>query len=96
MEHSSKDGIYETHSSRNQRKKALREICHVNDVVTLDNKWSDMQIKFDREDQPMRVHSRGVAALIPGPIIDGYRLIKVLMDGGKSLNLMYEDTFQKM
>ena len=44
----------------------------------------------------MGVHSRGVAALVLDPIIDGYRLSKVLMDGGSSLNLIYEDTLQKM
>ena len=29
-------------------------------------------------------------------IIDGYRLTRVLMDGGSSLNLIYEDTVRRM
>ena len=29
-------------------------------------------------------------------IIDGYRLTRVLMDGGSSLNLIYQDTVRKM
>ena len=30
------------------------------------------------------------------PIIDGYHLTRVLMDGGNSLNLIYQDTVRKM
>ena len=30
------------------------------------------------------------------PIIDGYRLTRVLMDGGSSPNLIYEDTVRRM
>ena len=30
------------------------------------------------------------------PIVDGFRLTKVLMDGGSGLNLIYEDTLDKM
>ena len=30
------------------------------------------------------------------PIVDGFRLTKVLMDGGSGLNLIYEDTLNKM
>jgi hypothetical protein len=30
------------------------------------------------------------------PIIDGFHLTRVLMDGGSSLNLIYEDTVRKM
>ena len=34
--------------------------------------------------------------MVPDPIIDGYRLTRVLMDGGSSLNLIYEDTVRGM
>ena len=30
------------------------------------------------------------------PIIDGYHLTRILMDGGSSLNLIYEDTVRRM
>ena len=36
------------------------------------------------------------AALVLSPIVDGFRLTKVLMDGGSGLNLIYEDTLHKM
>ena len=38
----------------------------------------------------------GSAALVLDPIIDGFHLTRVLMDGGSSLNLLYQDTVRKM
>ena len=34
--------------------------------------------------------------MVLDPIIDGYHLTRVLMDGGSSLNLIYQDTVRKM
>ena len=34
--------------------------------------------------------------MVLDPIIDGYRLTRVLMDDGSSLNLIYEDTVRRM
>ena len=34
--------------------------------------------------------------MVLDPIIDGFHLTRVLMDGGSSLNLLYQDTVQKM
>ena len=34
--------------------------------------------------------------MVLGPIIDGFHLTRVLMDGGNSLNLLYQDTVWKM
>ena len=34
--------------------------------------------------------------MVLSPIMDGFRLTKVLMDGGSGLNLIYEDTLIKM
>ena len=39
---------------------------------------------------------RAPAALVLSPIVDGFQLTKVLMDGGSGLNLIYEDTLIKM
>ena len=35
-------------------------------------------------------------ALVVDPIVDNFRLTKVLMDGGSSLNILYEDTLKRM
>ena len=34
--------------------------------------------------------------MVLDPIIDGFHLTRVLMDGGSSLNLLYKDTVRKM
>ena len=34
--------------------------------------------------------------MVLDPIIDGYHFTRVLMDGGHSLNLIYQDTIRKM
>ena len=34
--------------------------------------------------------------MVLDPIINGYHLTRVLMDGGSSLNLIYQDTVRKM
>ena len=34
--------------------------------------------------------------MVIDPIVDVYHLTRVLMDGGSSLNLIYQDTFRKM
>ena len=34
--------------------------------------------------------------MVLDPIVDGFHLTRVLMDGGSSLNLLYQDTVQKM
>ena len=53
-------------------------------------------ITFDRMDHSTSIHHGGSAALVLDPIIDGYHLTHVLMDGGSSLNLIYQDTVRKM
>ena len=34
--------------------------------------------------------------MVLSPIVDGFRLTKVLMDGGSRLNLIYEETLSQM
>ncbi|XP_020185018.1 uncharacterized protein [Aegilops tauschii subsp. strangulata] len=53
-------------------------------------------ITFDQKDEPRSCPTHAPAALVLDPIIDGFRLTKVLMDGGNGLNLIYEDTLDKM
>ena len=45
---------------------------------------------------PASIRHGGSAALVLDPIIDGFHLTRVLMDGGSSLNLLYQDTVRKM
>ena len=87
--------VFETFASNNRRKRTLRsmaEICHVAAI----NPWSDTAITFNASDEPKFRTARAPAALVLSPIVDGFRLTKVLMDGGSGLNLIYEETLQKM
>ena len=87
--------VLETFASNNMRKRTLcsmAEICHVAAI----NPWSDMAITFNASDEPKFRTARVPAALVLSPIVDGFRLTKVLMDGGSGLNLIYEETLQKM
>ena len=60
------------------------------------NPWSDTAITFNASDEPKFRTARAPAAPVLSPIVDGFRLTKVLMDGGSGLNLIYEDTLHKI
>ena len=88
--------IYATHIPKRDRKRALRDVYAVEPVAAKFNPWSACPITFDRRDHPTSIRQGGSAALVLDPIIDGYHLTRVLMDGGSSLNLIYHDTVHKM
>ena len=60
------------------------------------NPWNDTAITFNASDEPQFQTIRAPAALVLSPIVDGFWLTKVLMDGGSGLNLIYEETLNKM
>ena len=70
----------------------MAEIYHVAALTP----WSDTAITFNASDEPKFRTTRAPAALVLGPIVGGFRLTKVLMDGSSILNLIYEETLQKM
>ena len=83
--------VFETFASNNMRKRTLRSLTEVYQVATI-NPWSDPAITFNASDEPKSRTARAPAALVLSPIVDGFRLTKVLMDGGSGLNLIYEET----
>ena len=87
--------VFETFASNNMRKRTIRSLAEVYQVATT-NPWSDTAITFNASDEPNFRTARAPAALVLSPIVDGFRLTKVLMDGGSGLNLIYEETLQKM
>ena len=60
------------------------------------NPWSDTAITFSASDEPQFQTVRAPATLVLSPIMDGFRLTKVLMDSGSGLNVIYEETLNKM
>jgi hypothetical protein len=81
--------------SNNKRKKALRELNQIYEV-TAAQPWAATPITFNEKDEPSPRNNHATAALVLDPIVDGFRLTKVLMDGGSGLNLIYADTLDKM
>ena len=88
--------IYATHILKRERKRALRDVYAMEPIAPKFNPWSSCLITFDRRDHPTSIRHGGSAALVLDPIIDGFHLTRVLMDGGSSLNLLYQDTVRKM
>ena len=86
--------VFETFASNNRRKQALRSLAEVCHVATI-NPWNDTTTTFNASDEPQFRTARAPAALILSPIVDGFWLTKVLMDGGSGLNLIYEETLTK-
>ena len=88
--------IYATHIPKRERKRALRDVYALEPVAPKFNPWSSYLITFNRRDHPTSIHHGGFAALVLDPIIDGFHLTRVLMDGGSRLNLPYPDTVRQM
>ena len=59
-------------------------------------RWSEQPIVWSREDHPPRVDNPSHLALVAAPQVGGYKFTKVLMDGGRSINILYYDTFRRM
>ena len=88
--------IYATHIPKRERKCALRDVYAMEPVAPKFNPWSACPITFNRRDHPTSIRHGRYATLVLDPIIDGFHLTRVLMDGGSSLNLLYQDTVRKM
>ena len=78
-----------------EQKRALRDVYAMGPVAPKFIPCSSCPITFDRRDDPTSIFHGGSAALVLDPIIDGFHLTQVLMDGGSSLNLLYQDTVHK-
>ena len=86
--------VFETFASNNMRKRTLRGLAEVYQVATT-NPWSDTAITFNASDEPKFRTARAPAALVLSPIVDGFRLTKVLMDGGSGLTSSTRKLFKK-
>ena len=84
------------HVTKRRSKHALRDIRTIEPVTPKFNPWLACPITFDLRDHLTCIRHEGLAALMLDPIINGYHLTRVLMDGGSGLNLIYQDTVHKM
>ena len=57
---------------------------------------SETAITFSREDHPPSVYRPGHSALVLEVQIGSYNMIKVFMDGGSGINIIFADTLRRM
>lgn len=58
--------------------------------------WAKTPITFDQSDHPAHILTPGRQTLVVDPLVNVFRLRKVLMDGGSGLNILYTDTLKEM
>ena len=71
--------VFETFTSNNRCKRALHGLTKVCQVTSI-NPWNDTAITFNVDDEPKFSTVQAPAALVLSPIVDDFRLTKVLMD----------------
>jgi hypothetical protein len=81
-------------ASARHRKQERREVCSVKVAAPIYLDWSDKPITFDQGNHPDCVPSPGKYPLVVDPVIGNTRLTKVLMDGGRSLNIIHAETLE--
>jgi hypothetical protein len=59
-------------------------------------RWSEVPITFSRVDQWTSFSEPGRFPLVLKPVVVGYRLNKVIIDGGRGLNVLFIKTLKKM
>jgi hypothetical protein len=79
-----------------KQKLALREILSVELATQKPLRYSEVPISFSRDDQWTSFSEPGKFPLILDPIVMGSQLTRVLIDGGRGLNLLFASTLKKM
>ena len=69
-------------------KRFVRELNAVISTPPKPLEWSVQVITFDPEDHPANTARVGTLPLIVSPVIHNYKVTKMLVDGGSSLNLL--------
>jgi hypothetical protein len=80
--------------SSRQRKRERHEVLAAEKAPPSFLDWSEDAITFSREDHPNRIPNPGQYPLVVDPVIGNTRFSKVLMDGGRSLNILYAHTLR--
>jgi hypothetical protein len=82
--------------SKHQDKLALRTIMAVEPAIPRYLNWSQYPIQFSREDQWTSVGNAGHYPLVLDPTIAGMTVMKVLINGGAKLNIIFLEMLRKM
>jgi hypothetical protein len=82
--------------TKRSQKAIRREVLNIEPAVPTPLRWSEVPITFSRADQWTSFSEPGRFPLILKPVVAGYRLNKVLIDGGSGLNVLFTKTLKKM
>jgi hypothetical protein len=86
----------DSYESRTKQKLTAREVMVVSSTTPDYLKWSEVPITFDHSDHPGFVLKPKRYPLIVCPIVKDVKLNRVLVDGGRSLNILFLKTFDQM
>jgi hypothetical protein len=82
--------------SNKQNRSNAREIGQVNTENPQPLCWSEFPITFSRKDHWVHIPDLGTYPLVVNPIVNRAFLLKTLIDGGSSLNIIFTKTLRKM
>src|SRR5579859_1393010 len=89
-------GVAPSSESKRTKKLRLREIMAVEPPTPTYLKWSEVPITFDRSDQWTSFSNPGRYPLVLDLVVVNARLMRVLIDGGSGLNVIFASTRKKM
>jgi hypothetical protein len=81
---------------RRREKLIRREVFNADVTKPSYLNWSEVLITFDRKVHPDHVPQPGSYPLVVAPLIKSKRVHKVLMDGGREINVLYASTLDDM
>jgi hypothetical protein len=82
--------------TRRSQKATRREVLNIEPAVLTPLRWSEVPITFSHTDQWTSFSEPGRFPLVLKPVVTGSRLNKVLIDGGRGLNVLLTKTLKKM
>jgi hypothetical protein len=82
--------------NRRAQKATRREVLRIQPTVPTPLRWSKVPITFSRVDQWTSFSEPGRFPLVLKLVVAGFRLNKVLIDGGSGLNILFTKTLKKM
>jgi hypothetical protein len=82
--------------SRREQKATRREVMNIEPAVPTPLRWSEVPITFSRADQWTSFFEPGRFPLVLKPVVASSKLNKVLIDGGRGLNILFTKTLKKM
>jgi hypothetical protein len=78
--------------SKRAQKLTLREILSVEPATQKPLRYNDVPVSFSRDDQWTSFSEPGKFPLVLDPVVAGSQLTRVLIDGGRGLNLLFAST----